>query len=248
MTEPAFESPPIGHNIPPGGVELSALRDRTAELIETTNRWINERPELLNEDMAAKARDFYGQLDKQIKAVDKERSEQKRPHLDANLEIDARFNPLKRLLETAKELFKNPIEAWGEKLETQRLADLRAAEEDARKAQETAQKATDEAARGGGDVVGKFVAADEAVKKADEAAKEAEQIAKSKISIKGNYSDRAMGFRATWKARVKNIDVAFQSYRDHPEVAALLTRLASADARGGRRRINGFEIYSNKSM
>ncbi len=57
--------------------------------------------------------------------------------------------------------------------------------------------------------------------------------------IRGNYSARARTLRETWRAEVEDVLVCFVHYRHHPAIKELLTKLASHDARDGRRDIPG---------
>lgn len=247
-----MSEPPIGHNIPPEGIEFAALQDRTTSLVENANHWINERPEILNEDMATKADDFLNQLRKQIVVIDTERKAQNEPHSVAIKETNTRFHTLTKMLETAQDIFKRPVMVWLNKQEETRKETRKEtqckAEIEAREAEEAAKKAATEAEQGGGDVIGKHVVADEAAQKAKDTAAEAGRIARTSVGIKGDYSAKSRGFRTTRKARIKDFDEAFKYYRDHPDVAAVLTKLACADIRHGRQRIPGFETYEEKSV
>ena len=93
------------------------------------------------------------------------------------------------------------------------------------------------------------MAAEQAAEAAEKAAKEAAWAAAAKTGVKGEIAQRSTGFRTQWKATaITNLGDAFAYYKAKPEVSELLLRLASADARSGRRRIPGFRIEEIKSV
>lgn len=233
-TERAYAQP--GHNRPPPDINV-----RVNELVEAANLWIAERPTIEDEETAKKADGFLGQLSKELKAVEAERKREKEPHLAAAKAVDATYQPFKALLETAYNILKPRLNAYLS-LKQKRLDDVkRDAEAEAfrlaREAQEAQAKTQMPTA-----TVEEVLRAQNAYDQA-EAAKKAAEALPDTAAVKHEYSDRARVLRHVWKARITNMAAAFLHYRSHPEVAELLTRLASAEARAGVRSIKGFEIY-----
>ena len=88
-----------------------------------------------------------------------------------------------------------------------------------------------------------------AQEKADEVQKQADTTARSRAQVHGEVAGRATSQRQTWAAtEISDIQVAFDYYKDHAKVRELLLQLASADARGGRRRIPGFKVEPKTSI
>jgi hypothetical protein len=250
----------IGHNRPPEtipfdetpeglaylmtqeGQDWRARKIRVDELAAIGNRWVKERPEITDADMAGKLEGFLEQARKEFNAVDADRKKYKKPHDDAAKLVDSRFNPLATVLDTIAKLLKPRRAAWLLK-EEKRLADeRRAAEEAAIKAMLEEEAARQAALSGEGDVIANTIAADEARRKADEALA-ATVAAPTRATVKSDYGARAASLPARWVARVTDLDKAFAHYRANPKVLEVLTLLASAEARGGSRAIPGCEVY-----
>ncbi len=64
--------------------------------------------------------------------------------------------------------------------------------------------------------------------------------------IRGSYSARARTLREHYRAEVDDVLLCFVHYRDHPAIKELLTKLASHDARDGRRDIPGCTIIKEE--
>lgn len=60
--------------------------------------------------------------------------------------------------------------------------------------------------------------------------------------VEGFGSQRCVVLRKRRRAHMTDVMIAFHRYRDHPDLKALLEKLASADARNGAREIPGFII------
>lgn len=250
----------IGHNRPPEkipfdetpeglaylmtqeGQDWRARKMRVDELAEVGNRWVKERPEITDADMAGKLEGFLEQARKELKAVDDDRRKYKKPHEDAAKLVDARFNPLATVLDTIAKLLKPRRAAWLLKEEKRLAEELRAAEEAAIKAMQEEEAARQAALSGEGDVIANTIAAEEARQKADEALA-ATVAAPTRAKVKSDYGTRAASLPARWVARVTDVDAAFAHYKSNPAVMETLTRLASADARSGARQIPGCQVY-----
>lgn len=240
------QNPGLGHN---GG---PSLNDRVSELVETANRWITERPIIEDEETAQKCSAFIDQINLELKAVEKDKKDEKQPVLDAAKAIDDRYKKLATLLETAKNLLVPARTAYLKKM--QQKADeeaaerRRIAEEAARKAQEAA-KAAQQAAN----PVEATVAAQEAAEAAQQAQKEAQQAERAPVNLKSAYGGRTASLRTTWHARVTDHKLAVKYYLKHPKLAELILQLANADARAfGKDRgttsgIPGVEFYSEQN-
>lgn len=239
----AFDSPGIGDNQPP---PAEAFRDRIDRLLDVANRWLKERPVILDEDMAAKCIDFLDQIGQEAKAVEEQRRAEKKPHDEAGRAVDAKYKPLTALLDTAKTMLKPRLTVWLNAKELRRQAAVLAAEAAAYAAMQEVARLEAEAAKGAN--VQAVVAAEDAAAIADAAVKQADAIAESRAQVRGDYSTRARSLRGQWKAELTSMDDAFRFYRNHPDVRETLEKLANKDARGGARVIPGFTVWEEKSV
>ncbi len=64
--------------------------------------------------------------------------------------------------------------------------------------------------------------------------------------MRGSYSARARTLHEHWRAAVDDVLLCFVHYRDHPAIKDLLTKIASHDARDGRRDIPGCTIIKEE--
>ena len=101
------------------------------------------------------------------------------------------------------------------------------------------------------DVIGSAVAVEKAEAEAAEAKAAVAEVQSEKVVVKGNYSNKASGYRTKRVATLTDIDAAYAYYRDfdpstRAEIEAVLLKLGNAGARSGRARIPGFEITEEK--
>lgn len=234
------QTPTAGDNLPPAE-DFDDLKQRSEDLAATANRWLTERGDITDEDMAGACSDFIEQVNGALKKIEAERKTVKQPHLDKAKAVDARYNPLKAPLEAVKKLLEPRLRAWLQKKEAARQAELRRQQEEAaaaeRAAQEAQRKAELSAKHGKGDVVGNAVAAEEAAKKAGEAQRQAKATAQDRARTKGDFGKRATALRVTHKAEVADpIKVLTWFYghgtgEENRAIFELAERLASARMR-----------------
>lgn len=213
---------------------IDRMQERADALVETANRWILERPEIEDDDLATKLDAFLGQLEAEMKAAETQRVAEKEPHLTAGREIDAKWQALMRPLTLAKEVLRKRLMSY-------LLAKQQKIEDARREAEWRAQRLMEEADRKELDGTIQSIIERENLQIAAAFEKQAASTP-ARASVKSEYSARARTLRSFWSARISNIDAALSTYRDHPDVAETLTRLASAEARGGVRELSGFEI------
>ena len=84
----------LGDNRPPDAFD--DLKARAEALIATTNKWLAERPEIADGDMAGRCTDFVEQIGKEWKAIDAERASQKKPYDQAAAAVQSRCRPSSR--------------------------------------------------------------------------------------------------------------------------------------------------------
>lgn len=244
MTQPE-DTAGIGHNQP---TQYEVTKARVDALVEAANQWVTTVPEITTEDQAGRASDFKNQIVAELRKIDAERTAATKPLRDEVAEINDRFNGLKPYLDKGIKRIRGLLTPWMDKLEAEQKAREQAAREEAERLRREAEEKAAAARANIEDAIQNEVAAEEAQKAAKAAEKKATSIARSKVGVKGEYSAKATTTRGTWKAHITDIDKAFAHYKDHPKVAELLTSLGSADARGGRRRIPGFDIKEDRKV
>lgn len=214
-----------GHNNPPliDDATLVRVQDR----VNAANVWLGSVKEITDADTAKACDDFLGQLKSELKAVDEDRQAKVRPHLDAQKAINAAFETPKALLDTAIRLL-NPLKtAWLKREQDRIAAEKKAAEDEALRQLQAAE----DLKRQSGTSVEATVAADQAQKQADAAVVQAHNLSKQKATVKGDYATRASSLRSYWSADIVDYPKALQHYANHPEVRAVIEKLANADAR-----------------
>jgi hypothetical protein len=79
-----------------------------------------------------------------------------------------------------------------------------------------------------------LISATEAAQEAERARQEAAAVPR-RAESRGALGGRTRNLRLTWHAEVVDVDLVYHHYRDHPEVQALLYRLANEAASSGVR-------------
>ena len=252
-TPPAAEQTPgLGHNNPPSPYDERAAR--TSDLVETGEAW-KKVEQIESQEQAERCNDLLALVAAAAKANQEELSKEVDPLKEQVAEISGRYKRLgaaanlsglapDSFLGVMAGVLKKLKAGWLERLERQKKEDERkarqAAEEAARAAEEAARQAT---------TIADQIAAEDARKAADDAAHNVEVVAQRRVAVGGEVATRATGFRSVWKATaITNLDDAIARYKTRPEMQDLLLKLASAEARAGRRRIPGFKIEKVRSV
>lgn len=211
--------PPRDHNNPPDPLIVEA-----DGRIDTANKWLTERAEITDAEMADKAAFFISQVDATYKALDGQRMDEKRVFL---ADQDKKYKTPLSLLERAKDKLVVLRRVWLKKEQDRIDAERAAAQkkiDDARKAAEEAQARADKEAakKKGGDVLRTEIAAEEA-KAAIAEAEEAAAAVPDRAQIKGAYTTKAVGLRDYWSAEISDLSEAFKYYnaKKNPHRATL---------------------------
>lgn len=198
MSDAADPRLTIGGNSPPEPTVL----ERGATLVEHANKWLNERPEITDEDMAGRAQGFWDQLRAARDETKYAMQREKEPHQQALDRIGARYETPLATVEMAYLKIGALIKAWLTKKDALAKADRLERERKAAEAIAEAQRLARAAATSEGDVIGKAVAAEQAAARAEEALRLAEQ-APERAQVMGDLSKRAVGLKTFWSARLK---------------------------------------------
>lgn len=220
----------IGHNGPPAA-SIPAVPAEMLEKVQnfsvTAGEWLDLK-EIDNEARAVRCTDFLSGAKGLLSLIDDERKRQKKPHDDAAKAVQDAFRKSIDTVDFAIKRVGLIQTAWLKvekaRAEERKRQEKRDADEKARQADRAAREAE---ARN--DVAG--IAAAQAAQK--DAAKEVKAAAAPVKAQAGSATGagRTISLRTTWFADVQNINHAFVAYREHPEVRALLERLATADVR-----------------
>lgn len=221
----------MGHNNPPPHYQaaLEKMRDEGREYIEASKAWL--RSGILREEDASMVADQITGLRSLRKRVDAARVAAKRPYDEAAKKAHTSFTPIIDALERsikdmlamqAKWLQERQRELEEkqrlERLEAQRIADEAAAK--LAKAEES------------GDTFAQ-VEAEEAAKAAEKAIKAASKDVKVNAGSASGVG-RTVSLRTVVSAEVTNIRAACLHFQNHPDLHALIKRLAEAEFRAAK--------------
>ena len=232
-----------GSNNPPP----DPLKIRADELVVAANKWA--ATPIADQDNADMLSAFIDQVRAAYKAVEERRTTEKKPYLDKAAAVDGEWNPLKALLDAAKKAVEPRMTAWLQKLENDRQEALRLEKERADAlitvAAEAAATAEKEA-KAGGDLIGATVAAEAAAKAASDAEKTVTKLEATPTNFKSSLGAKTKSLRTYWHARVTSHMQALAHFKNHPEVIAVIERLAEQGAGEKAEPIPGVEFYSEK--
>jgi len=219
----------IGHNRPPDDDDPI---ERAAALVANANRWISERPEIVDADMAGIAQDFVGQLRANREALEKAMKEERAPYdaMSAAIRIKYR-NPLE-LIGLGLLKMNEKLGPWlkrdQERLDREAAERRRIAEQAKRDANAAIERAVTNPSL-------------EADLEAADATKRAEALDKAatkppeRAGVRGDLSPRRMTMHRRWQAELVDADAALRHFGNAAEVrkAAVdaATKLASELAR-----------------
>lgn len=221
------ETAGIGHNRPPADAFT-----RADELVANANRWITERPEIVNEEQAGACQLAIDQL--LTVKVDLEAAEkaERSPHDQAIGEIRVRYRKPLELVGIATDRLRVIAGRWLAAKQDRARLEAEAREKEAAEAKAKAEEAR-RALASQPSIENELAARDAAV--------EAERLdqtaakAPARAQIKGDYATRAMSLRVTWSAEIIDEALALRSYAKHPAIraAALVAvrQTASKEAR-----------------
>lgn len=224
-----------GHNNPPDPLIVEA-----DERVDTANKWLTQRKEITDSEMADKAQFFISQVSGTWDALDGQRLQEGR---DFKAAQDKKYNTPLSLLVLAKTKLTDMRRVWLKKEDdrlTKERADAAAAVELARKtAEEAAARALKEASKKNGDPLRAEIAAEEA-KAAIATAEDAAAAVPERAQIKGAYTRTAVGLRDYWSAEITDFSAAFKHYnaKGNPKkdrlalaIKAVIDKFADEDAK-----------------
>lgn len=219
----------IGDNRPPpfDPDEFDKFQTKVSDFLDAAGDWLDLK-EVETEEQSEKLTDFVSGARAVFRGVDDARKAAKKPHDDAGKEVQAAFTPLLDKLERAVKKVKALQTAYlTKKDEAHRREQARLAAEAEVKRKAAEKMAAAAAARND---INAEVDAEEAMKEADRLAKEATRITNAKVGS-ATGGGRSMALRTLKEVEITNINVLFMHFRNHPDVAETLRRLAQAEVR-----------------
>ena len=211
----------VGHNNPPNDFE--ELNNQIEEAIAQAENWLNGR-EITSTQDADKAAGFQQKLAALSKQAEKERTAEKKPHLDAGRAVDAAYKPL---IDSPK----NTITKLKAALTSFLRAEQKRKDEEARKAQIEAAKKIAEAEKIKADEEKKNLTARE-----EKIIKEAETATIEQAPVKvsaGATTGRKVSLRKVTKGEITDYEKLLMALRDRDEVRTLVQSLANRAAKAG---------------
>lgn len=203
----------LGHNQPPA----PTLFERVRALVDNCNRWLKERPAIINTEMAGKASEFVEQLRLEREALVAAAKVERKPHDEAIIEIRARYATPTDLVDLSLQVMEAKQRDWL-KRERDRIE---AAEAERRRLAAEAQAKADQARRdaAAANTVDAELEAQQAAKRAAELQAQA-AAAPKRARAKGDLSRKAMTLHANWQARIVDEATALKHYAKHPAIRA----------------------------
>ena len=225
----------LGHNCPP-------IDERAKRLAESADKWV--AADVDTDERAAKCRDFIAQLNNEAKRLESARKAEKQPFIDGGKDVDAKYRAPITLLQTAKGMVEPRLRAWLIKVDNERRAEAAKVEAKARVAATFAAAKVKEAVEAR--TLASAVDADLAVDAAKAAAK-AVSAASAPAQVRGAVTGKASSLRTYKSGVIDHLGDAIDHYRYHPELAAVMTRLANAELRHGAKSVPGFRVYTTQT-
>lgn len=196
---------------------VDALRLEAERFTEVTN------------DNASDARDLIARTQHLGKKVEAARKEAKQPHMDAAKAVDAEFKPLKDALDDLVAALKKPLQALLIAEEKRRQAEAEAARKAAEEAAEFAQDASEDEDEELAERAKVFA------EKRQEKAQQAEAMAKIGARVESDAGiARAASLRTYRYAEVTHPMATANHYINHPDLLAVLEKLANAEIRAAK--------------
>lgn len=225
----------LGHNNPPQ--EFA----RVDSLVETADRWKEERKVIETDEIADKAAAFLNQLRDEAKEIEKTRKAEKQPHIDAGKAVDAKFKTQVERLTASANIIKGILTPYLEKKEAERQEAERKAQAEAL----AAQKAADEAAKKAKGIDAEIAAA-AAADNAAQMQKDAHQIATSRVGVSSSMGGRAVSLRTVKTGEIVDQSKVYRKFKNAPSVIEALQKLVNAEVRAGRT-VPGVKVIEERS-
>jgi hypothetical protein len=248
MSKPKLAA--IGDNNPPEPINeaYEAARVQIEDLYSEMLLWLDGEP-ITNQAQANDVAELIDRMLKATKAAETAKGVEKRPHLDANTAIEARYKPLVTKGEQAVKVAKAAQAKYLKMLQDEQRKVADEAAKRARDEADAAAKAAREAAQSGN--LAQAEEAEALIEQAQASAAEAKMLDGLKAQAKGDGAARSIGLRTVWTVKEVTDPIALmRHYWPQPhrqaEIAAFMFDMARKDVRGGARAIPGVLIVEDQ--
>lgn len=229
----------IGHN----SGDLSLL-DQLRDYITTASAWLKGR-EIKSKVEADQCQNYRTEVLRLKGLVDKEREAKVRPHLDAQQAINGEYNPLIKEAVALNEMLRDAPEAFV-KAEKKRLEEEQRKKWEAEQERVRKEREAIEAERAKKLAEDPIAALTEPEPELPMAPPPPEPV---KVHI-GGQRGRVGGLKGYWEAEIIDYQKALQHYANHPDVQALILKLAKAEVKlnKGAVTIPGVRPYEDRRI
>jgi hypothetical protein len=221
---------------------FEALKAEIDDKLEQAEIFFKSAPKAPTETDASKARNIQAALLAMNTRADKLFKEEKQPHLDAGRAVDKRFEFRKTVDDVAKRL-RAVFEAYMKAEEARQKADaLKKYQEEQKKAEEA--RVVAEAERKRLEAEDPIMAAVTPIEPVAMPIYAPEPV---KINVGGGVGRKA-GLKTVYEANIEDWGIAAAHYSDHPDMRALVQKLANADARNskGTMQVPGVKMFEDR--
>lgn len=237
----------IGHN---SGEGFAALQTAAEALVEKCERLAKLD---VTDDNASDLRTAAGEEPKLRKKLNDEKGVEKRPHLDANEEIEARYKRVLAKISTAAAAINKKLTDFVLAKEAAQKAEAERVRKEAAEKQRIADEAAKAAAAAAAPDPFEAFDAAEAAKEAEAAqarAAEAERTASSRVAIVGGSGVRATSLKSFWSAEITDAALMVAHFADQPSVIEAALKLANAKMRetNGAAKIPGCKAHEDRRV
>ena len=226
----------MGGNNPPA---IDAFTSHLADLREEAGAWL-EGKAVESADEAAGLNTLLDLARKTAKDADAARADEKKPHLEAGKEVDAKWKPVIDAANRIVDCCKASLTPWNIAEQKRKEAAAAVARAEAEAEAELRRHAAAEAAE---DNAGS-IEAREHLDQVEQSAKAAEKIARKAEQAAAGTSR----LRTTYRPEVTDLNAAIKHYwtADRDAFSALVLDLANRDVRAGKRAIPGITIHTEQ--
>lgn len=192
------------------------LIERVEDALAASKDWTKPDAKIADETQATIVGNKVGILRELIGELEKTHEVEKAPHLKAGREVDERYLPFVKKLKPLVERLRALSTVW-----------LNAKDEERRKAEEAARAATEQAKVSGEEVPFDFPAPVHAPVRM------------------GGDTGRALHLKTKTEVEISDAAKVFKVFKDHPDVLAVLSKLAFAELKAGKK-VPGAKIVETK--
>jgi hypothetical protein len=234
----------MGHNNPPEPTPIEEAREMISLLDLEASNWFDGAP-IENPAQAEAVAKLLDNARKAEKRFDAERKAEKKPHDDAAKAVDFKWKPILTDFARIVEVAKAAQTPWLIKLDDEKRAREKAAQEEADAKAAAALKLAQEAD-------GSLAAAkarDAAIEEAKRAEAAAQRAHNDKANAKGAGMARAVSLRTTWRCTVEDRRAILNHIaKTAPDdLTAFLEEWAAKAVRAGSRELPGVNVYEERA-